>query len=291
MKIILLMPTKNEDWILNSTLPSALKLVDAAIVSDQRSTDRTLEILNSFKKVTVIENTEKFHSNKVRWSLLDKSREKFGTNNLILNLDADEYISNKLFFKNLNYIKNLPKGTSVSLPWVQLWKSNTKFRSDKGVWNPKTNKKTCVFLDDGKVSYSNELIINDHTSRVPTENISNSVVIDKLPLIHAQFVNWDRSQAKQVLYQCRELINGITVNEINDKYRNSTTDKNVKLKKIKKKWLDGAEIPKNISECRVEDTWHYKEIKNIFAEHSIAKFKDLNIWEPHFMRKLLGDFN
>ena len=93
------------------------------------------------------------------------------------------------------------------------------------------------------------------------------------------------------MYQCRELINGITVKEVHDKYRNSTTDKNVKLKKIKKKWLDGAEIPKNISECRVEDTWHYKEIKNIFAEHSIAKFKDLNIWEPHFMRKLLGDFN
>ena len=290
MKIILLMPTKNEDWILNSTLASALQLVDAAIVSDQQSSDGTLEILNSFKKVTVIENTEKLHSNKVRWSLLDKSREKFGKNNLILNLDADEYLSNKLFFKNLNYIKNLPKGTSVSLPWVQLWKSNTKFRSDKGVWNPKTNKKTCIFLDDGKVAYSNELIINDHTSRVPTEKIRNSVVFNKLPLIHVQFANWDRAQVKQILYQCRELINGISVNEINDKYRNSTTDKNVKTKKIKKKWLDGAEIPKNITECKVEDTWHYKEIKNLFTEHSVEKFKDLNIWEPHFMFKLLRDF-
>ena len=77
MKIILLMPTKNEDWILNSTLASALQLVDAAIVYDQQQSDGTLEILNSFKKVTVIENTTKLHSNKGRWSLHDKSREKF----------------------------------------------------------------------------------------------------------------------------------------------------------------------------------------------------------------------
>ena len=289
MKIILLMPTKNEDWILNSTLASAIQLVDAAIVSDQQSTDGTKDILNSFKKVTVIENTDRLHSNKVRWSLLDKSREKFGINNLILNLDADEYIPNKLFFENLNYIKNLPKGTLVSLPWVQLWKSSTRYRSDNGVWNPKTNKKSCIFLDDGKVAYSNDLIINDHTSRVPTENISNSIVINKLPLIHLQFANWDRSQVKQVLYQCRELINGINATEINDKYRNSTTDKNIKTKKIKKKWLDGVDIPKKITECEVEDTWYYKEIKNLFAEYSIEKFKDLNIWEPQFMHKLYKD--
>ena len=45
------MPTKNEDWIIKQTISAASEFVDNIIVSDQSSTDKTIEILESFKKV------------------------------------------------------------------------------------------------------------------------------------------------------------------------------------------------------------------------------------------------
>jgi len=91
MKIIALMPVKNEAWILPYTLESLSKICDHIIIADQNSDDGSFEIYKKFSKVEVITNNEKIHSNKVRWSLLDRAREYEGKN-IILNVDADEFI-------------------------------------------------------------------------------------------------------------------------------------------------------------------------------------------------------
>ena len=94
------MPTKNEDWIIKQTISAASEFVDNIIVSDQSSTDKTIEILESFKKVEIISNERSDHSNIVRWELLEESRKKFGNKNLVLNLDADEFLTGYLFLRN-----------------------------------------------------------------------------------------------------------------------------------------------------------------------------------------------
>ena len=92
MKVITLIPIKNEDWILEYTLKSVCQFSDHVIVADQQSTDKSLDICKKFPKVKVINNENLGHSNKVRWSLLDEAREIDG-NNLIFCIDADEIIS------------------------------------------------------------------------------------------------------------------------------------------------------------------------------------------------------
>ncbi len=278
MKTILLTPTKNEDWILAKTLPIFSNIADEIIVSDQNSEDNTLSILNQFKKIKIITNHRKYHSNEVRWELLEEARKLYGSNNLIICLDADEYIPSHLFFKNKkNIIKNKP-GTAFQSPWVQLWRSVSKYRSDTGVWNPKTNFKPFMFLDNGISSYLDEVIINDHTSRIPTKNILNIKTIN-IPVIHLQFANWERAQIKQIWYMCSELMRGSSATEINNKYINSIKEDGLKLTKVKKAWIKDLNSDLSFKTYDNDELWYLKEIENMFKTKSPLFFKNLNIWQ------------
>jgi glycosyltransferase involved in cell wall biosynthesis len=74
MKKIVLMPVKNEDWILEYSLSCASLWADYIIVADQNSTDRTPEICKNFDKVIYIKNDSQFHSGAVRRLLLEEAR-------------------------------------------------------------------------------------------------------------------------------------------------------------------------------------------------------------------------
>ena len=56
--IFCLMPVKNEEWIIERSLSSASIWADKIIVSDQGSTDRTVEIARRFPKVTLLDNSK-----------------------------------------------------------------------------------------------------------------------------------------------------------------------------------------------------------------------------------------
>jgi glycosyltransferase involved in cell wall biosynthesis len=92
MKIITLLPVKNEGWILRSTLRNMSDFSDHIVIADQKSTDDSLAIYQEFEKVQVIENKNTGHSNSVRWQLLDYARKTFGLGNIIVCVDADEMI-------------------------------------------------------------------------------------------------------------------------------------------------------------------------------------------------------
>lgn len=285
MKIVALLPVKNEDWILPTTLKPLCEISDHIIAADQFSTDNTKTILSNEEKVTIIQNEEIVHSNKVRWRLLDESRKLFGENNIIINLDADEIIPPKLFYKKLKQIQQYPAGTLFSAQWTQLWRSINMYRSDDGVWNPKKNRKIFLFRDNGKQQYSNEFILNDHTSRVPTINTGKIINLN-IPLIHFQFVNWDRSQIKQVWYKCSEKINGIDPKKINEKYYHSTNENNLQLSKTKSKWFKNLEVNKSIENSLIIETWYYKEIKDMFLKHGKDEFRELDIWSNKYVQEL-----
>ena len=158
MKTIVLIPIKNEEWILEQTLKNISSMVDFIIIADQRSTDRSLEICKQFPKVKVINNSFESHSNKIRWLLLDEAR-KIDGNNLIICLDADELLPPSAF-KEINESINSGKakiGDTFSFNWIQLWKSVRKYRID----NPwKNNQKKIAFWDDRKNEYKKIYIIN-----------------------------------------------------------------------------------------------------------------------------------
>lgn len=275
------MPVKNEDWILESTLQNIAPHVDLVIIADQNSTDRSIEICNKFSNVQVINNPKEGHDNTVRWLLLEEAR-KIGKNNLIICLDADELISPQGIeeMKKNIIAGQATKGDVFKLRWIQLWKGVEQYRND-GVW--KNNFKNTAFIDnEGVNEYKKELIINDHTSRVPNTKINKEILIS-YPLLHLHFVPWNRTQLKQAWYRCRELTAGQrNAKRINNTYRVTLEPKNVKIEPITREWIGELTFPKNLE--NISSNWHLESILSLFNKYGIEFFEKLQIWHISDLR-------
>lgn len=283
MKTIVLIPVKNEDWILENTLQNITPHVDTVIIADQNSTDSSLEICKKFSNVIIIKNPYEGHSNKVRWILLEEAR-KFGDNNLIICIDADEIISPKgiLEMKNKISDEKLVPGDVFKLKWIQLFGSTTTYRND-GAW--KNSEKNIAFIDNKGINeYHKGFIINDHTSRIPDTNINKEIKIS-YPLLHFHFLPQKRTQLKQAWYRCCELIDGKrNAKRINNTYRVTLTPEKIKTFILEKKWYEGLILPTNLE--NKTSNWHLKEIKDFFEKYGILFFEDLQIWHIPELREL-----
>lgn len=287
MKKILVLPVKNEEWILEKFLAVNSLWADHIIIADQNSTDRTLEICSKFSKVIVIKNESKFHSSSVRKLLLDRARQ-FEGNNAVFSFDADEiptvHILDNVFWSQVFALK---PGSAIMLQWVNLWRSPYKYREDKSVWS--NSWKHFGFIDDRISDFTNVNIINDHTSRVPIDYLKNTTTIQFPKILHFQFVNWQRMLSKQCYYMLSEVIHGdggiIDIIKINRKYFPTRDERNISLADIPKDWLETYKI--DFNELKTNDTlqWYDYEIINIFKDKEIDKFVWLDIWNVDWNSK------
>ena len=274
MKIITLIPVKNEDWILDYTLKNVSKFSDHIIVADQMSEDKSREICKKYEKVILLDNKDKFHTNKVRWQMLDAAR-NFDGNNFIFSIDADEFIS-PLIKEEITKLQNtISPGTTISFQWIQLWKSIEFYRNDS-VW--KDSFKPIAFWDDRIMNYVRNNIKMDHTSRVPYDKSYPNIEIEKYPLLHLQFAAWKKSQIKQSYYRCLEIIleKNKSARRINHTYAETFDNKQIKLQPVKPGWLKNIELPDKIE--NISSEWHIKQILGWFNEYGIEKFEPLEIW-------------
>ena len=78
---------------------------------------------------------------------------------------------------------------------------------------------------------------------------------------------------------------------INEKYYYSTNENNLKLSKIKSKWFKNLEVNKSIENSLINETWYYKEIKDMFLKYGKDEFKDLDIWSNKYVQELSNSLN
>lgn len=273
MKIITLIPIKNEDWILDYTLKNVSKFSDHIIVADQMSEDKSREICKKYNKVILLDNKEKFHSNKVRWQMLDAAR-NFDGQNFIFSIDADEFISPNIKDEIIKIEKTTKPSTTFSFRWLQVWKSLTNYRID-GVW--KNSYKPITFWDDRKMNFIKKLILNDHTSRIPNDGKYLNMQIEKYPLLHLQFASSKRTRIRQAWYRCSEIIlNKKSPKKINNFYREVLDESKIKVSPLQKEWLHDIEFPENMNNIYSE--WRLTQIFKWFDEYGIEKFEPLEIW-------------
>jgi hypothetical protein len=274
MNTIVLLPVKNEAWILDHTLSAYSAFADYIIIADQQSEDATREICSKYPKVRIIENTAIGHSNKVRWMLLEEAR-KIKGENLILCIDADEIISKETAELLKQKAIQCGPGTVFALPWIQPWKSIDSYRTD-GVWA--NNIKAMAFYDNCKMDYVRTAVINDHTSRVPTEGTKDTVTLPDNPLFHLHFIAWNRALMKQAWYRCSELIASPSkAKYINYKYSNGDDTNEVTVAPQPEQWRLGIAIP-NETALHTSDTLREKQIHDWFDTYGIGFFESLNIW-------------
>jgi glycosyltransferase involved in cell wall biosynthesis len=287
MRIIALMPVRNEDWILNQTLKTLCSFCDLIIVADQRSTDETDNILKRYSpKVAVIDNREVSHSTKIRWRLLDEAREYQGQNFIIL-ADADEIFTSNITDPNvLEQIVGVKPGTGIEVPWIQLWRSPFLWRDDASVWSRRYM--TAGFRDDRCVRYGPITGTIDHNKRIP--DCRKIERINKVKLLHFQFVLFDRMLSKQRWYRTLEALEfGKGAEDINQYYCITRDERCLHLEPIEPEWTAGWKETgvdlENFQESPLY--WYDVEVLRYFAGKGAAFFAPLDVWEVDWEEKRL----
>lgn len=282
MKKILVLPVRNEEWILAGSLSCASLWADHIIVADHGSTDHTPDILRQFPKVQVIRNELAFHSSTVRKQLLDAAR-SFDGNNAIFSFDADEIATAHILDSSFwDRVLTLAPGTSIQMEWVNLWRSTAEYRTDGVRQSPQW--KHFGFIDDRKMEYSSVGVINDHAGRIPEAAFTVSVRFELPKVLHYQFADFERMRIKQAHYRMTELIQKkhtlLSALKINIKYFPTKDERGLALAPVPTEWIAPYRqlriLPHTPS---IVPAWQQAAVLGYFQQYSPEFFKWLDIWD------------
>ena len=301
MKIVALLPFKNEAWCLPSYLHNTLKVVDEIIAIDDGSIDDSAKILkDAGAKVYSADNLRNFNSGwsegSIRAELLKLGRESGGTH--FVCLDADESFTNNFVEISKESISQLRPGEKIAMQWLALWKSYTHYRHDSTVWS--NNWKDFIVADSPELTYNSKQHM--HLGRTPLGDHESgkshwiSYPPNYAAVMHFQFSVYNNFQLKQCWLRCSELIQEPgTEGAINAKYSITLLDQGVGLQEMPKEWYDGVPFPTvdNFDPEWNEDKFLRKDllpgIMKYFDDYGVDYFKDLDIWHiPQLKEKLNG---
>jgi len=222
VKIIGLVPVRNEAWVLPHSLASLSGFCDIIIVSDQNSDDGSREICRHFPKVVLLESAESRISTQVRWQLFDAARGYDGCN-LMWCTDADELVAPAAargFFAARR--DDLKPGTIVECMFVHPWHSPSRYREYH--WGYAPQFKALAFVDDRRMDYDRSRPNSIHEPRVPIDSARGVLRAGELHVLHLQWLLAGRTQMRQAWYRCRELLDGRPARAINEDYATTLPD-------------------------------------------------------------------
>lgn len=272
MKIIALIPAKNEEKSLPLCIGSLKSWVDEIIVYDDHSTDNTRQVALNNGCVVITENFSNqsgWPEYEIRERLLAEARTRNATH--LVGIDADE-IFTPAFIKIAKIkLEEMEPGDSMSLRWITLWKENTTERID-GIF---ANLYKQFIFCDNHVSHHQYAFLG--VGRIPHFSDGKVIKCDYNlgGVLHYQFATWEKTQIKQAWYRCSELIKGHrSAKRINATYFISLDGPHVITKTLPVEWvalnkIDGDELGK---------IWQFQEILKWFSEYGIEKFEPLQIW-------------
>lgn len=282
MKIIALLPFKNEAAMLPSYLSSVTKVADEVIALNDHSSDQSEQILKA-AGATVIQShfsqSEAIDMSKRRTYLLELGRKREGTH--FIWLDADETFSANFIAEAREVIEKLQPGQKLSMRWVHAWKNTDDYLDDPlspfgMIW------KDFIVCDDGKIEFKEQFLSE---ARTPGNNDDVRVLEEQSGVVlHWQFSRWNMTQYKQALYRCQELLEGSrSARRINNTYSITLEKSGLRTAALPAQWT--RDIIKPL--LSPSDINYYKDqILALFRSHGIEKFEPLEIWHLEELRSI-----
>ena len=281
MKVIALLPVKNEAWVLDHTLRCLSAFCDVILVNDQQSIDESRDVVRRFPKAVWIDSPESQICEQARWRLWDIARQYDG-NNLLWCTDADELVSPALIRPFLEHRdQTLRSGTVVDALYCHLWNEPNRYRTGLGAYAPYW--KAVAIVDDRRVDYDRTRSLPLHEERVPIAANAQRVHAGGAPVLHLQWLLPNRSQMRQAWYRCREwLQRERRAAEINQFYSATLPQWRVPTDAVPDGWLEGLTLPG--TDADREPTWQQAEVLKWFDERGAEFFEPLEIWHVPVLR-------
>ena len=211
MKIVGMMPARNEGWILGMTARAALCWCDALVILVHASTDDTAKVAitvaqENNPRVTVMgDDKPVWEEMRHRQAMLDCARAVEATHLALV--DADEVLTGNLFSQVRAFFTNTPSDYVLQLPMLCMRNSLVEAH-DSGVWS--RGLISFGFKDDPGWFWSSAIRNGyDYHHRHPMgKNFLGYCPIPRTEggVMHLQFVNDRRLRAKQALYKMQETV-------------------------------------------------------------------------------------
>jgi len=273
MKIIGLLPVKNEAWVLPHALASLTAFCDVVIVADQNSDDGSREICRTFPKVVLIESAESRTCTRARWQLLDAARSYDGFN-LLWSTDADELVSPSAARAFVDGRRSeLTPGTLIECGYVHLWGGFDRYRVFSVHYGPKW--KALAFVDDRRMDWNRANLLSLHEPRVPIDGAAATIQAD-LTVLHLQWLLPNRTQSRQAWYRCREWLDGRDSAGINERYQGTLPAPRARTERVPEAWAHDITFPDLAAAD--EESWTDRDLRRWFGEHTPQHFEPLEIW-------------
>lgn len=303
MKLIGLMPVRNEAWCLGLTLRAALMWCDEVICADHGSTDESRYIMHEVARETgrVIirdDREQQWREMEQRQMLLEEARELGATHIAIV--DADEIVTGNLHNDDpSSLIRHLvectPQGSCLQLPMYQLRGSLDRYHSN-GIWGNRWL--SVAFKDDPKLSWSGDKF-HDREPRYdgggklrPYQPIHQG----QGGSFHLWGVSERRLAAKHALYKVTERLRfpakpTVEIERMYNLWR-SPEDSAVlypaqrdwarpwTFAPVPREWWDPyrSELLDHLDPVDLSEPWQTVEVRRLVAEHSAERFKGLDLF-------------
>jgi hypothetical protein len=287
VKVIALLPVRNEAWVLPHTLACLSVFCDVILVSDQGSTDGSREICERFPKTALLAPVTGDEDTRLpkqaRWRLLDAARGYEG-HNLLWWTDADELPSPAAAQRFLQRERGrLLPGTVAAFRFFNLWGGMNRYRQDLSVYGPYW--KEVAVVDNRIIDFPRGIDLPPlHEPRIPGPPGVPPLRVDDVPVLHLQWAAWNRNQMKQAWYRCVEWLDRrASAAQINEFYSITLPSWYVHTEPVPATWLEGMTLPD--ASVDAEPAWQEREILSWFDRYGAELFEPLEIWHVPALRR------
>lgn len=292
MKLIGLMPVRDDAWSVGLTIPAALMWCDELVVLNHasgRETDRLLygqkliydAPLVDESRITLLSDSNPLWREMAhRQWMLDAAKDRGATH--IALVDADEILTGNILPNIRQYIGSCPPGQVFQLPIVCPWRSVQQYRVD---WCPHTSAWVSTgFQLTTDCCWRTRAGGYDHHSRHPFGTAAaeqRPVKHNDGGVMHLQWLRWRALVAKHALYKMVERIrwpDKYTPAKLNEIYGLAMNVNGLKTAPIPDEWWKPYRHLMSKLNTKDMESWHHAECQRLWEQHGPEKFAGLDLF-------------
>ncbi len=287
-KLVALMATRDEDWVLGFSLRVSLSYCDAVVVTDHGSTDRTAQIIREAQAefancpidVRRVESGE-WREADVRQEMLERGR-RLGATHFVI-VDADEVPTGDLLLQLRSLALGVDAGWCATLPMIAPYHSSAAYRWD-GPWG-EHSAIPWAFGDSANLRWKSASPYQLHR-RCPLNAKDQGLLVsgkERGGLFHLQFINKSRLQSKAAWYKMTETVTypgKRTAADLNQMYDWTLhEDATARIDVVPQAWWAPYQERGWLQYLQPDArAWQYHEARRLAAQYGLERFSGLELY-------------